>query len=515
MPLSLVATTTRIGFSTTSVVVNVPAGVVAGDLLYMIFANGDEFFTLSAPTSWTLIAELPNVAEGIRLSAYTRIATSSEPTSYTFTLSAANGLWNAAMVAVRGASVTPQPSVKIMLNSVTVQEAPKVFPSADNCMVFSVFMNAATAQPQSWTPPAGFTEIVDMGSVVSSHLEVTYKLQGTATLESPIAVLSVAASGGVAISFVVQPMELDSFIGTPIKALGSGSEVRGTSVASLSVAAPVTMYGDLMILMVSGYDPTTLPTLATPSGWILRSSTPVADATNRVWLFTRFAGFSVAATTLTFGSSPALSGAQIIAYRNVASILDDDAIAPATGSSLAFPTSTSGAQANVVVVRAGFVVTIAAENRENRISGLATRSNALSSPSQARFAVYDEVQAAAGNSVPRNLLLYDSGLVAVSANRVATANIVLNPVVQLPVGAVLLERRGQPSPSLQRASSDVIGVVQLRKVNGRSRPLRMVLANSGLVVGTRQITSVRRLELLKPVGVDITPPTIVFAVRGR
>ncbi len=68
----------------TSIVLGVPAGVVQNDLLFAhVSARGGTNMTIATPTGWTLLRNVNN-SNVERLATFYRIATSSEPVSYTF-----------------------------------------------------------------------------------------------------------------------------------------------------------------------------------------------------------------------------------------------------------------------------------------------------------------------------------------------------------------------------------------------------------------------------------------------
>ena len=68
----------------TSIVLNLPAGVAQNDLLFAhISARGGTNMSIATPTGWTLLQNVNN-ANVERLATFYRIATSSEPASYTF-----------------------------------------------------------------------------------------------------------------------------------------------------------------------------------------------------------------------------------------------------------------------------------------------------------------------------------------------------------------------------------------------------------------------------------------------
>ena len=74
----------------TSITVNAPAGLAAGDVMYAVVGSNSAGDTIAAPTGW--VADQSSNA-GPTLYTFYKVATSTEPASYSFTLSASNPLY--------------------------------------------------------------------------------------------------------------------------------------------------------------------------------------------------------------------------------------------------------------------------------------------------------------------------------------------------------------------------------------------------------------------------------------
>ncbi len=138
----------------TSIVATRPAGVVAGDvLLASIDTRGSSVVT--APAGWTLVRMDLN-ASSLRKSTYVRVATGSEPATYTWTFSGSR-LAAAVIHAYSGVdTTTPVDVVGGQVNaSGTAVTAPSITTTVPNTMLVGFFAKQSSG---TWTPPAGMTE---------------------------------------------------------------------------------------------------------------------------------------------------------------------------------------------------------------------------------------------------------------------------------------------------------------------------------------------------------------------
>ena len=140
--------------SGTSMTLNVPAGVVAGDLLLILGTSTSSIFT---PTGWTQNANISNAI-------YSKIATSSE-TSVVLGASAAQA--TSVMVAYRGVgyidvigTASSGSSTSPATNSLTTRFA--------NDYVISYY-SSATGAVNNWTAPASTTQRVNQASSLTTR----------------------------------------------------------------------------------------------------------------------------------------------------------------------------------------------------------------------------------------------------------------------------------------------------------------------------------------------------------
>src|SRR5262249_42098636 len=78
----------------TSLNINRPSGTVANDVMVAsITAHaGSGTPTITPPSGWTLVVNTPQSSQSLTVSAYWKVTGTSEPASYTFTVSPSSGL---------------------------------------------------------------------------------------------------------------------------------------------------------------------------------------------------------------------------------------------------------------------------------------------------------------------------------------------------------------------------------------------------------------------------------------
>jgi PKD repeat protein len=142
-----------------------PSGVVSGDVLIAsVDVRGNP--TITAPSGWNLI-RLDLIQNSFRKATYYRVATASEPTSYTWAFSsslAASG----GILAFSGVSTSNPIDAHSGLASTGTNliTAPSVVTSVPNTMLVGLF--AATGN-LTITPPSGMTERFDITSNLGTY----------------------------------------------------------------------------------------------------------------------------------------------------------------------------------------------------------------------------------------------------------------------------------------------------------------------------------------------------------
>jgi hypothetical protein len=134
-----------------------PSPIAAGDvLLGQITFSGGSSTSITAPSGWTLIDRQDN-GTAVSQAIYYKVATSSEPASYTWTLSAA-GRFAGGITAFRGADIAnPIDAYGGQVNtSSTTVSAPAVTTRYANDMI--VMLAGYNGSEKSFTGPSGFTQ---------------------------------------------------------------------------------------------------------------------------------------------------------------------------------------------------------------------------------------------------------------------------------------------------------------------------------------------------------------------
>lgn len=149
--------------------INVPTGTVAGDVMIAAVATTASSVVITAPTGWNLVQAVAQTGgTSNRLATYYRVATASEPASYSWTLSTTHGGASGGIVSYSGVdNSTPiDVSAGAATGSSTSHAAPTVTTTVAGDMLVTVheFASAST-----WTPPPGMSERVDRASRTSNN----------------------------------------------------------------------------------------------------------------------------------------------------------------------------------------------------------------------------------------------------------------------------------------------------------------------------------------------------------
>jgi hypothetical protein len=136
------------------VVIPVPAGVVAGDVL-LAQVTYNTSGAITAPAGWSLVRSDVNTT-AVRQSVFVHVAGSSEPPSYTFTLAAAHGAVGTILAYTGVDTSNPIDASSGRANaSSTSFTAQSLTASGPNEMLVGLF---GAKGPVTITQPAGMTE---------------------------------------------------------------------------------------------------------------------------------------------------------------------------------------------------------------------------------------------------------------------------------------------------------------------------------------------------------------------
>jgi hypothetical protein len=154
----------------------VPAGTVAGDVMIAAITVTPSTVPITAPGGWTQIRAVTQASGGgSQLATYYRVATASEPASYTWTLTTSHTGAAGGIVSYSGVdNTTPiDVSASVITNSSLNHTAPTITTSIANDMLVTVHEYESAS---SWTPPGGMTERVDIASRAVSSNGITLEM---------------------------------------------------------------------------------------------------------------------------------------------------------------------------------------------------------------------------------------------------------------------------------------------------------------------------------------------------
>lgn len=146
-----------VGGGDNSITLAVPAGVQEGELLVAVGGrNGTG--NIATPAGWTLIRTQTGGA--LRLNAWAKYASASEPASYEFAMG--GGASCGMMVRLSGIHASTYLDVSAGDAATEINPTPPtVTTTVTNTMVFTAFIQAETLNP-TYTPPAGHVERADL-----------------------------------------------------------------------------------------------------------------------------------------------------------------------------------------------------------------------------------------------------------------------------------------------------------------------------------------------------------------
>lgn len=167
----------------TSATVTKPAGVVVGDVLYA-WVSSDESASTGAPTGWTSV--FSGGATGRFLRIWRKVATSSEPANYAFTVGTATNTPSISIIiaAFTGVNNTTPEDVAVGATNVTTASKTAAAPSVTTVTAGAMVLCSYTIRETSGTtitttPPTGMTEMQDVQSGWLAS-ELSYLTQASA-----------------------------------------------------------------------------------------------------------------------------------------------------------------------------------------------------------------------------------------------------------------------------------------------------------------------------------------------
>jgi MSHA biogenesis protein MshQ len=269
-----------------NLVVNVPSGTVASDVMVASIAVRPNTATITAPAGWTLQRRTDNAnATASSLAVYYRVAGAGEPASYTWTLSANTG--SAGGIQTFSNVDTSNPvDIENGQNtaSALTHTSPTVTTTLTNTMLVTSYEFASSA---TWTPPGGMTETVDTASLAVPNaagisLEANYATQAAAgATGTKTATASNDADVGNADTLALRPL-------ITFRAASSAGAASGNLVIN---APGGTVSSDVLVASIA-VRPNTA-TITAPAGWtLIRRTDQATGAQNSLAVYYKVAGGS-------------------------------------------------------------------------------------------------------------------------------------------------------------------------------------------------------------------------------
>jgi Ca2+-binding RTX toxin-like protein len=152
--------------NTSTLTIDGPAGVVQDDsLVAQVTVRGGTAATITAPAGWTLLSRQNN-GTTLAQAVYHRVATSSEPATYTWTFDG-NRRASGGIIAYSGVdAANPIDASGGQTGSGSEVTAPSIVTTAADAMLVGFFGIAHTA---TFTPPTGMTERYDVSSTTGGE----------------------------------------------------------------------------------------------------------------------------------------------------------------------------------------------------------------------------------------------------------------------------------------------------------------------------------------------------------
>ncbi len=335
--------------------INVPTGTTTNDVMLAAISVRPSTTTITAPAGWTLINRVNQAAGNSNSQAtYYRVATSTEPTAYVWAFSGVAITGTAGgIITYRGVDTTSPIDASGGNTTVsgTSHTANSINTTVANTMIVSTHSFSSS---ETWTPPAGMTEQVDVASLTTPNaagisLEMNDVLQAaTGATGNKTATVAGNADTGVAQLVALTPIVITNTVtvtltGNVDNINGGSISLTGTSLGTPEATATGTETTD------ADNDITTNITTLTNNAWLIDT---VGDG--QPGSFTPGAGQTERWDTSADSSTGAMS-TKPVATAGLDSMTQDFdnppdsnriahaiiAVAPAAGSTIAFDAAAS------------------------------------------------------------------------------------------------------------------------------------------------------------------------------
>ena len=214
-----------------TITVNKPAGVLSGDLLIAYISKTMYGVGDLAPSGWTLIRTDSN-SSCCRSGIYYKVATSSEPASYTWNIAGSETYGIGTIQVYRGADTTSPINAHGATTPIsgTSYQAPSITTTVADTRLVTFFV--ARNGTATWTPPTGMTEAYDFrfstGTLTTSSANASMAAAGATGTKT--ATLSSSAWGIAQIIAIAPPAPTPTPTPTPTST--PGASPTGTPAAA-------------------------------------------------------------------------------------------------------------------------------------------------------------------------------------------------------------------------------------------------------------------------------------------
>jgi MSHA biogenesis protein MshQ len=256
-----------------ALVIDQPSGTAQDDVMIASIGVRPSSTTITPPSGWTLVRRINNSnSNSNSLAVYRRVAGSSEPASYKWTLSGSN-------YAVGGIQsffgIDTANPIDVENGQTTANGTAHATPSVTTTVANAMLVTSHTfSSNRSWSPPSGMTEAFDVSTGPDS-------------------------SGGQAIEGNYDVQVSAGSTGTKTATVGGDADVGNTHILALRplypglvISKPAgTVSGDFMVAAIGVQDDSV--TITPPSGWTLVRRTNQGSGTdNSLAIYTKAAGGS-------------------------------------------------------------------------------------------------------------------------------------------------------------------------------------------------------------------------------
>ncbi|MGN6743163.1 MAG: PKD domain-containing protein [Amnibacterium sp.] len=298
------STTGTASTATTSVTLTKPTAVVDGDVL-VANINADANPTITAPAGWTAVTSPLTDSTYARIFSYSKVVSSAaaEPSSYTFTLSAAEK-WNGGITDFHGVDTTAvwdtAAATKVSTSSVSSIAVPSVTTVTPGAML--VGGDGVNSTSAKLAPPSGWTEAWEGDG--GQDVDLGYKPMPAAGASGTSTFTHSASVSGAAWVRALKPATSGGSTGTAPTA--SFTEDRTSGTAPLTVQFTDTSTGSPTSWAWDFGDGTTSTAQSPQHVFAAGTYTVTLVASNGTGASTNTASASITATAPT-GSAPTAS----------------------------------------------------------------------------------------------------------------------------------------------------------------------------------------------------------------